>query len=247
MIGKSICVTCGIEFKWKRNTANGAAKYCSNGCRPQRKIDEDECEICGKRYTSYRSPGRPRSRFCSKECKYKGKAWVDFEWKKLTEDQKLAKTREIFESHVIRKDGCWHWNGDKDRAGYTRMWHGQYSRGHRVSYLLFKGEIPEGYLVCHDCDNPICTNPKHLFVGTPKDNSADMVRKGRAARNHNPNIGSSNGCSKLDEKKVMKIKEMLRLGVTGSRLAREYGVNKTAIAKIKSGQSWKHVKEPNHD
>ena len=50
---------------------------------------------------------------------------------------------------------------------------------HRVVYFMFYGELPDGYMVCHHCDNGLCCNPTHLFHGTALDNNQDMVRKGR--------------------------------------------------------------------
>ena len=88
--------------------------------------------------------------------------------------------KKIVIDHVT---GCWEFQGGRNNIGYGMIRDGKKMRTtHRVSYEEHNSKIPNGLLVLHSCDNPICCNPKHLSVGTHQQNTDDMMRKGR----HNP-------------------------------------------------------------
>jgi hypothetical protein len=90
-----------------------------------------------------------------------------------------------FESKVerITESGCWLWTGSTTYFGYGQIRsNNRLSVAHRVAYELYVGQIPDGLCVLHRCDVPACANPGHLFVGSKKDNTQDMIKKGRDAR-----------------------------------------------------------------
>lgn len=83
-------------------------------------------------------------------------------------------------SMPVTESGCWWWLGALTEKGYgIAALAGSHVRAHRLSWLLHRGPIPNGILVCHHCDTPCCVNPDHLFLGTHQDNVRDMDMKGR--------------------------------------------------------------------
>lgn len=82
-----------------------------------------------------------------------------------------------FVAPMMDDRGCWEWTGQIGDTGYPKM--GPHY-AHRLSWVMNNGMIPKGLFVCHHCDNPPCVNPKHLFLGTHRDNMQDMVAKGRS-------------------------------------------------------------------
>lgn len=95
-----------------------------------------------------------------------------------------------------------------------------------MMWQLRYGKIPKGMLVCHRCDNPRCVRPSHLFLGTPADNSLDMVRKKRSL------FGERNPQAKLSDAEARDIRARRQKGVLLKVLAAEYGVSLSLISLV---------------
>lgn len=90
------------------------------------------------------------------------------------------------------ENGCWEWQACLTHSGYGRFQvHPKTYRAHRIAYFLMNGDIKNGLCVCHSCDNACCVNPQHLFLGTSKQNTHDMISKGRLVRCRGENKGVS--------------------------------------------------------
>ena len=142
----------------------------------------------------------------------------------------------------IRSDEeCWHYLGSINAGGYgSIVYKDKPYIAHRLSYELTYGEIPEGMLVCHHCDNPPCCNPKHLFLGTQSDNMKDMVSKGRAS----VQVGVNNTNVKLNEADVYNIHILYSNGYMNmSAISRIFKISVSTVQSILRGRSWPHVKE----
>lgn len=139
-------------------------------------------------------------------------------------------------------DECWPWLVPSERGYGQLQYDYHHYTAHRFSWLIHYGDPGDMY-VCHNCDNPECVNPSHLFLGTPAENSRDMARKGRASTHGNPTTrGVDHGNAKLDPEKV---REMRRLrtdeGWEYRPLAKKYGVTPRAAWCAINGVTWAHV------
>ena len=150
-------------------------------------------------------------------------------------DRGLALTRQRIEekAYPITETGCWIWMGGCSVRGYGQIESfGKKHLAHRVSYKLFKGDIPEDRVVCHRCDNVSCVNPDHLFVGTQKDNLSDMARKNRST------FGERNARSKLTWDQVDQIKALRKSGVRVVELSKKFKVSISNINAILANKRW---------
>lgn len=213
MKGLSICEVCKNEFSWKRYGIRNVPRFCSHKCRL-------------KIGTGFRPGGQIRI-------------------SELTTEKKLERLKKSFEKHVVRKEGCWGWRGPIAKGGYPvmscRKEMGS-DRGHKASWIIYKGMIPPKMHVCHSCDNPICTNPEHLWIGTHKQNNDDKIAKGRAKFVKPPTLkGEKNPSAKLSEDQVKEIRLLILQGHSSYGIGKDFGVSKTTILRIKNSENWKHI------
>jgi hypothetical protein len=158
-----------------------------------------------------------------------------------------ANTPEVLWSKVDKRgeDECWNWLAYKNDDGYGRVQINDYSYyAHRVIYCLAKpGEIewaaPKstdefGFLL-HTCDNPSCCNPKHLWVGTHKENMEDKARKGRS-----PDFsgGKSPKC-KITMVQAREARELRKAGVSARELAKKFEISLSSMKTLLRGNSYK--------
>jgi hypothetical protein len=144
--------------------------------------------------------------------------------------------------HFAKKgsaDECWWWIGKKSKGYGILNVDGKRTLAHRYSYTLNIGLIPDGMLVCHRCDNPLCVNPSHLFLGTNQDNHADMIAKGRAKGAIVP--GEKHSTAKLTEAQVREIRLRRDSGESVKSLSVSFGVSVSQIRHICSRKNWKTI------
>lgn len=169
---------------------------------------------------------------------------------------------------------CWQWMTGKSDSGYGSFAAGGRTlKTHRIAWTLAKGQIPHdgsahGICVCHRCDNPLCVNPAHLFLGAHIDNMRDMGEKGRkvvargdkhhsrlrpermargdrnGARTHPERVrcGDEHVSAKLTAEKVLAIRTLHAAGgVSKSELGRQFDVSHNLIGYIIRRKIWKHI------
>lgn len=208
-----------------------------------RTVVDMACQHCGTSFSVnpcvIRGGG---GKYCSKACYFNFRRAAD-------ETPRFMKK--------IAKDGpngCWRWLGATHEWGYGKMYfRGKADFAHRIAWILFRGQIPDGLHVCHDCpggDNPNCCNPDHLFLGTNTENRRDSVRKGTHA--HGDKLskvhkaiarrGQDVAHSKLTDSVVSFCRAAIRCRlISYAELSRQFGVTYMAIYNAVSGKTWSHV------
>lgn len=126
-------------------------------------------------------------------------------------------------------DECWNWIATVNASGRGSFSDGKYRvvQAHRVAYQLHFGTDISGVDVLHKCDNPLCCNPKHLFVGSHQDNMHDMSKKGRSKT---PRPG--NGYIKIAKTEHPNIIKMFNEGASQKQIAKSYNCTAPNIRYI---------------
>jgi hypothetical protein len=180
---------------------------------------EQPCEHCGALFlTLVAAPNR----YCSLRC------------------ARSKKTEDRFWPKVAKSDGCWEWQGSRERGGYGIIGASRHQRArkaHRVSWELHNGPIPAGLDVLHHCDNKPCVRPDHLYLGTNLDNARDRIERGLEAFRK----GQANGNAKLTEADVRAIIAALQAGSTQQAAANRFGVSQPTVSEIARRVTWSHL------
>jgi len=146
---------------------------------------------------------------------------------------------ERFWEKVEKTDTCWLWTGSVTKSGgYGQLSiHNRPVRAHRFAYELIVGPIPEGLRVCHHCDVPRCVRPDHLFLGTAKDNTRDMMAKKRMRRFPRGDEHPTRTAARRE-----RYETVVRLhgeGMTNAQIARQVGLTDTAVGHMVNGKTWR--------
>jgi hypothetical protein len=202
-------------------------KICSE-CKMEK--DEKEiihgkkCRECRKKYLKKNS-----TRNYSKKCTYCSQIFH-----KVTNIKECSLKCYLL-NRIEKKEECWLWTKQLNMWGYGKcQWKKSNMIAHRASFLCFKGDIPENFLILHSCRNRKCINPDHLRLGSHKENMQD---RSKDLSLH----GEKNGSAILTNDQAKEIKELLNKNESPVAIANKYNVRKHVIYFIKNGITWKHI------
>ncbi len=192
---------------------------------------EHKCERCGNpiRRKPYDTPSSfLKRRFCGYSCSNKTRTFT----RVPMQERFWCKVK------IGAPTECWEWKAAVHPDGYGWFTGNPTDRprhAHRFAYQLSKGDIPDNLWVLHTCDNRICVNPNHLYLGNRRDNIKDCVDRNRTC------YGERNPRSKLTEKQVVEIRQLRRDGVKQATIASVFGIAQSCVSQIEHRQRWKRA------
>ena len=143
-----------------------------------------------------------------------------------------------FHQVIFQPNGCWEWQGGKTRNGYAKYFHAESHRDYRcnrLAYFLYYLTDPAEKYVCHACDNPLCVNPLHLWLGTAQDNNADRANKDRSFRPK----GERHPHARLTEQDIIQIRTDYASGrFRQCEMAIQYQISPSHIHNIVRNKRW---------
>jgi len=142
--------------------------------------------------------------------------------------------------YVVGSSGdCWEWRGRTNNARYGYLWlDGAQWLAHRAAWAAVNGPIPVGLYICHRCDNPLCVNPNHLFLGSPQENTQDSIAKGRSMGHPPAEARRKPRLRALADDTVRAIRQATG---TQEEIAQRFNVSRPYVSELRSGKRKAHV------
>lgn len=209
-------------------------------------MDKEKARLRIRKWKLKNGIGAPKPcKYCGKKIIYKG-------------GKRHCSLMCRFMSYVT-KENCWNWKGSLQPNGYGKFSiKRNFISAHRASYQIFKGEIPKGRFICHTCDNKKCVNPDHLWIGTPKENMQDAIKKGiiiykkgySLSADHIEKLricnkpdkkGEKHHLRKLSNKNIHEIRKLYKLGNTQKKISEKFNIHPSAISRIVRNKRWAHI------
>ncbi len=183
------------------------------------------CISCRRDVVVTECSTRPnRAKYCSRRCRGFTKEFYETS----TFKEKMERLSIRFNELVDKKSEseCWGWKGPlSTRRGYVQYFSQRPLQAHRASWMIHFGEIPNGLLVCHYCDNEICTNPNHLYLASYQTNLRDAFKTGANVK-------------KLTCEKVREVKKLLNDNISNVEISKIYNIHPNTVSDIKHGRTW---------